>query len=47
VVLGKLDLYMQKIKKLQVRPGTVKPLQEKIWKALEYIGIGDDFLNRL
>jgi hypothetical protein len=34
------------IKDLNIRPETLKLIQEGVWNTLEAIGIGKDFLNR-
>ena len=34
------------IKDLHIKPGTLKLLEEKVWKTLEHIGTGENFLNR-
>jgi hypothetical protein len=34
------------IKDLNIRPGTLKQLQEEVGNTLQQIGIGNDFLNR-
>ena len=34
------------IKDLHIKPGTLKLLEEKVGKALEHIGTGENFLNR-
>jgi hypothetical protein len=44
-----LTLYknqLQMIRDINVRPNTLKLLQEKIQKTLDHIGIGNYFLNR-
>jgi hypothetical protein len=34
------------IKELHIKPETVKLIEEKVWKSLEYMGTGEKFLNR-
>jgi hypothetical protein len=61
MLLGKLDIYMQKtktrpmfvtsinskwIRDLNIRPKTLKLVQERVKNTLEAIGMGKDFLSR-
>ena len=57
MVLGKLASYVQKaetgplpdsrcIKDLNIRPNTIKTLEENLGKTIQDIGVGKDFMNK-
>ena len=41
-----ISLYKAQVQDLHIKPGTLKPLEEKVGKGSEYIGTGEIFLDR-